>query len=254
MIGYKNKIQAATLLFGCVCVLIVPISVSGTASPHLPGPGGFQPPIDFTPNVEELRLTSVAATAMATAAAPPDTLAQPTDGPPLAVVSGETITIGGKEYPLGDTFTDAEGIPMGVVEDSLFGDQGYSTIRAVGGEDYRLIWVTDRGEEQYMIVREDDPLFSGPDGFKETLEALGEAEERTFNAVKFELGGLGGIIAAEVAICPVTGTAGCIAAVVTAAGGLVGGFFLGMWRVFTDYIPARDNVGEAYEQIEINRP
>lgn len=86
------------------------------------------------------------------------------------------------------------------------------------------------------------------------IKALGESEERTFDAVKIEIAELGSIIVAEFAIGPMTGGAGCIAAIVTAFGGLVGGFALGMWRVFTDYVPARNNVNEAYVQIEINRP
>jgi len=96
-------------------------------------------PIDFTPNVKELELTTVAGTAMATAVATPAAIANPTPGPPVAIASGETITIGEKDYPIGDTFTDADDIPKGVVEDSLFGNQGYSTIVAVGGDKYRLI-------------------------------------------------------------------------------------------------------------------
>lgn len=251
---HKTRIQAAAILFISFSIAVGPLSTSAYAyhgaSPEIV----LLQPIDFTPNVKDLELTAIAGTAMATAVATPSAIVEPTPAPPIATVSGDTITIGGKEYPIGDTFTDADDIPKGIVEDSLFGDQGYSTIVAVGGEKYRLIWVTDRGEKQYMIVREDDELFSGPDGFKETMEALGESEERTFDAVKLEVGGLIGILAAEFAICPITGGGGCIAAVVTAFGGLVGGFALGLWRVFTDYVPARNNVGAAYAQIEINRP
>ena len=191
---------------------------------------------------------------MATAVATPAPIAGATPGPALATVSGDTITIGENDDPIGDTFTDAHDIPKGVVEDSLFGGQRYSTILAVGGDKYRLIWVTDRGEKQSMIVRADGDLFGGPDGFRETIEALGESEERTFNAVKIEVAGLIGILAAEFAICPITGAAACSAAGVTAYGGLMGGFALGLWRVFTDYGPARNNVSAAYTQIEINRP
>jgi hypothetical protein len=251
MSRHKSIFQAAAILFISACIAIGPLTTSASAYSSSFG-AALQGPIEFTPSVEELELTTVAATAMATAVADPAAFADP--NPPVDPVSGETILIGGKEYPLGDTFTDAEDIPRGVVQDSLFHDQGYSTILAVGGDKYRLIWVTDRGEKQYMIVREDDELFSGPDGFKETIEALGESEERTFDAAKVELGGLGAILLAEFALCPATVGTSCIAAIVTGIGGLVGGFLLGMWRIFTDYAPARNNVGEAYEQIEINRP
>lgn len=254
MYRHKTRIQAAAILFISASIAVGPLSSSAYAYHGSPLDNALLQPIDFTPNVKDLELTAVAGTAMATAVATPAAIAEPTPGPPIVTVSGETITIGGKDYPIGNTFSDADDIPKGVVEDSLFGDQGYSTIVGVGGEKYRLIWVTDRGEKQYMIVRENDNLFSGPDGFKETMEALRESEQRTFNAVKLEFGGLIGILAAEFAICPITGGAGCIAAVVTAYAGLVGGFALGLWRVITDYVPARNNVSAAYTQIEINRP
>lgn len=249
---HKSKFQAAAILVLSACIAVVPLATSASAHNSASLDRALLQPIVFTPNIEELELTAVAATAMATAVAGPATIADP--NAPVDPVPGEIILIGGKEYPIGETFTDADGIPKGVVEKSMFGDQGYSTILAVGGDKYRLIWVTDRGEKQYMIVREDDELFSGPDGFKETLQALGEAEERTFDAVKIELGGLGAILLAEFALCPATAGGGCVAAIVTGLGGLVGGFLLGMWRVITDYAPARNNVGVAYEQIEINRP
>lgn len=54
-----------------------------------------------------------------------------------------------------------------------------------------MLWIDAGGERKYMIVREDDVLFSGADGFREQMKDLQLAEERTFDAVKIELGGLG---------------------------------------------------------------
>ena len=254
MTGRSTPLRAAMMLVVAASIVMCPLAATAYAGRVPSGVGLLQPPIQFTPNVQQLQLTSMAATAFATGVPTAGPVATQTTGPPVATVSGNTITIGNETYPIGETFTDASQIPMGLVDEARFGQQGYSTILAVGAQDYRLMWVTDRGERKYLITREDDSLFSGPEGFKDAIDDLQVKEELTFDAIKIELGGLGAILAAEIAVCPLTEGGGCVAFVATGVLGLIGGFALGMWRVFTEWIPAINNVNNAFIQADINSP
>lgn len=244
----RARMRVVVVVVLSVTVALCPLATSAYWSGAGVSAGGVQQPIKFTPNVQELQLTAIAATPF------PEQIVTTAQGPPHALISGNTMTIDGETYPIGDSFSDASQIPMGSIERSRFNEYGYSTILAVGAQDYRLLWTTEDGQRNYIILKADDTLFAGPDGFTAELTQLKEKEELTFDAMKIELGGLGAILAAEFAICPFTAAAGCVAAIVTGAGGLIGGFGLTMWRVVADWIPARNSVNDSFTQIEINRP
>ena len=201
-------------------------------------------PIKFTPHITEIVLTIT-----------PDTILGEDLGYLTAIVSGNTITIGSHSYPIGDGFLDASDIPQGVVEQSLFGEYGYATILAQGADEYRLIWITDNdGVKHYIIVKQDDDLFSGTDGFTDQLETVTDNEDKVLEAIGLEFGGIGGLIAGEFVICPITGGAGCIVGLITAFGAVIGGFVRGIWLIFHDWMPSMKNVVRAFESIEISRP
>jgi hypothetical protein len=152
-------------------------------------------------------------------------------------VEGGFLRVGNASFPIGCEFQGGALIPTGSTTQSATGLFGYATIE--GAPEYRLIWYTvpgtwfahGSGERRYLIIRADDPLFSGTpnvqtgDGFEDYLGQVLETEhDMGFGAGGFVTGAAAAAFA-QLYACPGTGGLTCASAALTAVVGIVGGGF-----------------------------
>ena len=176
---------------------------------------------------------------------------------PSIYVDGDTLIVGSNTYAIGDFFFDASAIPLGATTADGASKFGYSQI--LGIEDYVVIWITDTdGNKRYMLVKVDDPLFSGhagvEDGFEDYLGFLIDAQEAMLFAAGGNASGVVGFFVAQLYLCGPTGGSTCITAVATAIMAIIGGFVGVVYNFLTKYLPQIANVRFAFEGIDIVRP
>ena len=166
-------------------------------------------------------------------------------------MSGELI-INGEVYPIGDEITDACRIKLGATEEAPLGGYGYGVIH--DDPAYRLIWVIDEdGTRRNIIVHENDPLFSGDDGFRKHLKDYQAGTLKAASASGLALSGAVPIVVAGLGLCvPSVGTTcliGAIGGLATMVGGVVGDLYF----TFAEAMPALRNMRADIDVIEANR-
>lgn len=166
-------------------------------------------------------------------------------------VSGELI-IDGEVYLIGDEIIDASRMTLGATEEAPLGGYGYGVIS--DNPAYRLIWVVDEdGTRRNMIVHENDPLFSGDDGFRKHLEDYEAGAFKAASATGIGLSGAVPIVVAGLGLCvPSVGTTcliGAVGGLATMIGGVVGEFYF----TFAEAMPALRNMRADIAVIEANR-
>jgi hypothetical protein len=228
-----------------ISLLVCPLAAGGF------GLGGANAQIAFTPNVSTLVLTQTVEGpelgAVQTVSPAEPSLPSPT---PMPVISGGSLDIGSRTYPVGDEFSDADDIRLGPSTTVWGGSSGYAVL--FDHPEYRLIWYRDRnGQRHYMIVHQDDPYFSGSDGFRAQLDDYRNAVAAA-NAAAGS-GATGGLtIGALVALGCLAGPT-CIVAIALAGVALIGG---GVSEAAINLFwtqPAYRNVVSSFELIDAHR-
>ncbi|MCH8338024.1 MAG: hypothetical protein IH858_04130 [Chloroflexi bacterium] len=166
-------------------------------------------------------------------------------------VSGELI-LDGEVYLIGDEIADASRIKLGATEEAPLGGYGYGVLR--DDPAFRLIWLIDEdGTRRNMIVHENDPLFSGDDGFRKHLEDYESGTLKAASASGIALSGAVPIVVAGLGLCiPSVGTTcliGAIGGLATMVGGVIGDLYF----TFAEAMPALRNMRADIDVIEANR-
>jgi hypothetical protein len=230
--------------------VVFPIAIGAT--PAQPAHGQSPPvQIDFTPHVTPALITPT----------PPFSGLGPLEGGPVTVEGG-FLRVGSAWFPIGCEFEAGGLIPTGSTTQSATGLFGYATIQ--GAPEYRLIWYTvpgtwyahGGGERRYLIVRADDPLFSGfpnlEDGFQDYVDAALQIELAIGLGGVGAGGGLGAAWLAGALACP--GTA-CLSLLVATGAAVITGGITAAFNVFR-WAPAARNAAAQFHTIalECNLP
>lgn len=218
------------------CPLTFAASVSSVSSQSL------AQPIQHTPDIDPLEIEDEPGNILEDELVLPD-----------AFVEGNIMVIDGKPYPIGDSFYDADGIPLGPAKTDKSGLHGYARIQSL--PDHVLIWYLDgTGNKRYLITREDDDLMKGPLGFDQMIDNLQKAEERLMATGGTGLVGVITAVVLQLAVCPGTAGTTCVTGAITAfiGGGIALLGALGL--VIFDLVPALNNVSSAFSTIDSNRP
>jgi hypothetical protein len=245
MADRKKRFRIGLVVLVAISLFVCPLAAGGF------GLGGANAQIAFTPNISTLELTQtvegpgLGTVQMAATAEPalPSSTATP-------VISGGSLDIGSRTYPVGDEFSDADDIRLGPSTTVWGGSSGYAVL--FDHPDYRLIWYRDRnGQQHYMIVHQDDPYFSGPDGFRAQLDDYRNAVAAANTAAG---GGLGG--AASLGTLVALGCLGgptCLVALTVGGVAFFGGA-LSEFAIYQFWIePAYHNVVSSFELIDAHR-
>lgn len=236
----SRLISKLVMGLGIATILAGPLTLAAGAGPLAPQP--LAQPFGFTPSIEPLATEEA-----------PDDLLEDELVLPDAFVEGNVLVIDGRPYPIGDSFSDAEGITLGPAKTDMTGLYGYARIEDV--PDHILIWYLDgTGKRQYLVIREDDALMQGPLGFDQMIENLQQAENRLVASVGTGVGGLLTAAVLQLAVCP--GTVGVTCATAAATIMIGGGIALigALGLVAFDLIPALNNVSKAFSTVDSNRP
>lgn len=235
-IAFKRIIVGIGLAAVFACPLTFAAGVSSVSSQPL------AQPIVHTPDIEPLQIEEEPGDILEDELVLPD-----------AFVEGNILVIDGKPYPIGDSFYDADGIPLGPRVTDRAGLYGYAPIQSL--PDHVLIWYLDGSlRKRYLIVAADDPLLQGPTGFIKMVENVQHAEDRLVASLGTGSGGVVTAVILQLAVCPATAGTSCATAVATLAIG--GGLALigAVGLIAFDLIPALNNVMRAFETVDINRP
>ena len=131
----------------------------------------------------------------------------------------------------------------------MIGWYGFATL--ADDPTHKLIWFTDAdGIKHYQIVSVTDPLLSD---FESYVRDLAAAEDALVASASVYGTAWLSLIIAEVAACGPSAGGGCIAALLTAAVGIVSAGVWGMWTVLTRLLPAERNIVQQYDLILENQ-
>ena len=221
--------------------------------PVATGAGAAIPPpqVSFIPHVTPVLITPT----------PPFSGLGPLEGGAVSVVGG-FLWVGYASFPIGCEFQGGALIPTGSTTESATGLFGYSTIE--GAPEYRLIWYTTPGtwtspgpgEQHYLIIRADDPLFAGTpnvddgDGFEDILGRVRDAERGFFMGTGGAIVGAGTAGLIQLLACPETLGLTCITAILTALGGGALAGVTAAWNVY-DWISEAANLGAQFQTIAL---
>ena len=237
---FKIDLKRIIVGIGLAAVLACPLTFAAGVSSVSSQP--LAQPIVHTPDIEPLQIEEEPGDILEDELVLPD-----------AFVEGNILVIDGKPFPIGDSFYDAEGIPLGPAKTDTTGLYGYARIESV--PDHVLIWYLDgTGRKRYMVVQEDDELMQGPLGFDQMIENLQDAENRLVASGGSGLGGVLTAVLLQLAVCP--GTAGTTCATAAATFLIGGGIALlgAVGLIAFDLIPNLNNVRDAFSTIDTNRP
>ena len=235
-IALKRTVVGIGLAAVLACPLTFAASVSSVSSQPL------AQPIVHTPDIDPLEIEDEPGDILEDDLVLPD-----------AFVEGDILVVDGKPYPIGDSFYNADGIPLGPHVADRAGLYGYAPIQSL--PDHVLIWYLDGSlRKRYLIVTADDPLLQGPTGFNKMIENVQKAEDRLTASLGTGSAGVITAVILQLAVCPATAGTSCATAVATLAIG--GGLALlgAIGLIAFDLIPALNNVERAFETVEINRP
>lgn len=240
MSRFRINLKRFVVGVGLVTVLACPLTISVGVRPVSSQP--LVQPIQHTPDIDPLEIEDE-----------PGEILEDDFVLPDAFVEGNILVLDGKPFPIGDSFYDAEGIPLGPAKTDSTGLYGYARIESV--PDHVLIWYLDgTGRKRYMVVREDDELMQGPLGFDQMIDNLQKAENRLLASAGSGFGGVLTAVLLQLAVCPGTGGTTCATAAATFMIG--GGIALlgAIGLIAFDLIPNLNNVKEAFSTIDTNRP
>lgn len=233
--------KKAFLLVGLAALIGCPLSLVAGVTSAQSGPIA-QVTIDFEPSIEPYSTER-----------PPGDILGDSASLPAAAIEGDVLLFDGKQYPIGDEFYDAEGIPLGARNTDHTGLYGYASI--AGLPSHVLIWYLEgTGRKRYLVTMADNPLMSGSLGFHQQIEDLNDAEDKLMTTAKTGSGALATAILLQLAVCPESTGASCVTAVATLLVGAVGATLWGGAQLVFELIPAMNNVERAFSEIDQSTP
>ncbi len=114
----RRPITKLAIGLGLASIVAFPLTLAAGAGPLAPQP--LAQPFGFTPSIAPLDKEEA-----------PDEILEDKLELPAAFVEGNILVIDGKPYTIGDSFYDAEGIPLGPAKTDKTGLYGYARIENV---------------------------------------------------------------------------------------------------------------------------
>ena len=240
MFRFRIDLKRIAVGIGLVAILACPLTFAVAVGPVSSAP--LAQPIVFTPDIDQFEIEDEPGAVLEDELVLPD-----------AFVEGNILVIDGRPYPIGDSFYDADGIPLGPSVTDKTGLYGYAPIQTLPG--HVLMWYLDGTfRKRYMVISADDELLTGPTGFDKMIDNLREAEERLETTVGAGGSGLAILVVSQLAGCIPSGGVLCASAVITGLVGAIGGTIATVGVIAFDLIPAMNNVERAFTTVDVNRP